>query len=91
MVHHICKQYAAARAYSARNFPTFLGRLWVHLKLQAIYDIKLRVSTALSLSKQLSRLRSMLVGKEKIGVFSKHYFSTTNLDKSSEYKTLSRR
>ena len=23
-VYYICKQYAAARAYSARNFPTFL-------------------------------------------------------------------
>ena len=26
-VHDICKQYAAARACSARNLPTFLGRL----------------------------------------------------------------
>ena len=28
---YICKQYAAARAYSARNFPTFLGRLWSYV------------------------------------------------------------
>ena len=27
-VYYICKQCAAARACSARNFQTFLGRLW---------------------------------------------------------------
>ena len=26
-LYYICKQYAAARTCSARNFPTFLGRL----------------------------------------------------------------
>ena len=28
-VYYICKQYAAARACSAQNSPTFLGRLWL--------------------------------------------------------------
>ena len=32
-VYYICKQYAAARACSARNFPTFLGRLCFNLGL----------------------------------------------------------
>ena len=27
-VYYIRKQYAAARACRAQNFPTFLGRLW---------------------------------------------------------------
>ena len=30
---YICKQYAAARACSAQNFPTFLGRLWFCLSV----------------------------------------------------------
>ena len=33
-VYYICKEYAAARACSAQNFPTFLGHLWFNLSKQ---------------------------------------------------------
>ena len=32
-VYYICKQYAAARPCSARNFQTFLGRLCIHFEI----------------------------------------------------------
>ena len=31
--YYISKQYAAARACSAQNFPTFLGRLWQYIEI----------------------------------------------------------
>ena len=36
----ICKQYGTARACSARNFPTFLGRLWRSTKIYSIVSAK---------------------------------------------------
>ena len=40
-VYYICKQYAAARPCSARNFPTFLGRLWSSPEIFTIYTKKI--------------------------------------------------
>ena len=34
--YYFCKQYATARACSARNFPTFLGRLWLNLLFNSL-------------------------------------------------------
>ena len=40
-VNYICKQYAAARACGARNYQTFLGRLWLKDEAYNYYTLML--------------------------------------------------